>query len=154
MKFNDSLARICIRILYVWQLWILIDCVVHLVFCNQIDLTRMDGFRFICMMHARAQVDCSWAWRSVSLRFVTSSKKRNDIVVHKILKTNLKSCPVLTLNIQNTEEKSTDKTCCKVVTLWWRMHFCRVVVVVVVVRPSWYRPGRLSCWGPAGGECD
>ena len=31
MEFDDSLARICIRILYVWQLWVLIDSVVHLV---------------------------------------------------------------------------------------------------------------------------
>ena len=30
MKFNDSVAGVCVGILYVWQLGVLVDGVVHL----------------------------------------------------------------------------------------------------------------------------
>ena len=62
MKFNDSVAGVCVGILYVWQLWVLVDSVVYLGGSLQWTTMRWKD-NLMSDAHARA-----------SLRFITWSK--------------------------------------------------------------------------------
>ena len=105
MEFDDSLARICIRILYVWQLGVLIDSVVHLVVGFDWNIWKDIEW---CMLMPQFELDALFH----------SELDYNPNKGMIFLEKQVLSC-FLTF-------KAT-KTCCKM-TLWWFMHYCRVGV--------------------------